>query len=117
MRRADSEESDGEYGDLYHFSDSKNRRPISLEVYLEGRPLIMELDTGSAVSVVSKEVYQEYLHHVPLKDTFLKLRTNTGEPVEPMGFCNVTVQYKGRVRNSQFTQWRMWDPPFSAENG
>ena len=85
MGRADSEESDGEYGDLYHVSDSKNRRPISLEVYLEGRSLVMELDTGSAVSVVSKEVYQEYLHYVPLKDTSLKLRTYTGEPLEPMG--------------------------------
>ena len=50
MKRADSEESDGEYGDLYHISNSKNRRPISLEVYLEGWPLVMELDTGLAVT-------------------------------------------------------------------
>ena len=50
MKRADSEESDEEYGDLYHISNSKNRRPISLEVYLEWRPLVMELDTGSAVT-------------------------------------------------------------------
>ena len=98
MGSVESEESDGEYGDLYHVSDSKNRRPISLEAYLEGRPLVMELDTGSAVSIVSKEVYQEYLHHVPLKDTSLKLPTYTGEPVEPMGFCNVTVQYKGQSK-------------------
>ena len=63
-------ESDGEYGDLDHVFDSKNRRPISLEVYLEGQQLVMELETGSVVSVVSKEVYQEYLHLVPLKDTF-----------------------------------------------
>ena len=59
--------------------------------------MFMELDTGSAVSVMSKGVYQEYLRHVPLKDASLKLRTNTGEPGEPMGFCNVTVQYKGRT--------------------
>ena len=98
MGRADSEESHGEYEDLYHVSDSKNKRPISLKVYLEGRPRVMELDTGSAVSVMSKGVYQEYLHHAPLKDTSLKLRTYTGEPVEPMGFCNVTVQYKGQSK-------------------
>ena len=58
----------------------------------------MVLDTGSAVLVVSKGVYQEYLRHVPLKDTSLKLRTYTGEPVEPTGFCNVTVQYKGQSK-------------------
>ena len=39
----------GEYGDLYHVSDSKNRKPILLEIYLKGRPVTMELDTGSAV--------------------------------------------------------------------
>ena len=32
MEKADSEESDGEYGDLYHVSDSNNMRPISLKV-------------------------------------------------------------------------------------
>ena len=58
----------------------------------------MELDTGSAVSVMSKVVYQEYLCHVPFKDTSLKLHTNTAEPVEPMGLCNVTVQYKGQSK-------------------
>lgn len=44
MKGADSEESDREYRDLYHLSDSKNRIPISLEIYLEGRPVTTELD-------------------------------------------------------------------------
>ena len=92
MEGDDSEESEGEYGDLYHVSDSKNRKPISFKIYLEGRPVTMELDTGSAVSVMSEGVYLEYLRHVPLKDTPLKLRTYTGESVKPMGFCYVTVQ-------------------------
>lgn len=98
MEDNDSEESDSEYGDLYHVSDSGNRKPISLEIYLEGRPVSMELDTGSAVSVMSEGVYHEYLRHVPLKDTPLKLRTYTGESVKPLGFCYVTVQYKGQFK-------------------
>ena len=44
----------------------------------------MELYTGSAVSVVSEGVYQEYLVHFALKDTSLKLRTNTVESVKPL---------------------------------
>ena len=98
MEDDDSEESEGEYGDLYHVSDSRNRKPISLKVYLEGRPVTMELDTGSAVSVMSEVVYREYLRHVPLKDTSLKLRTYTGESVKPLGFCHVTVDYKGQSK-------------------
>ena len=50
-------------------SDSKNWNPISLKIHLEGRLVIMELDTGPAVSVMSEGVYQKYLRHVPLKDT------------------------------------------------
>ena len=74
MDEVDFEESDGEYGDLSNVSDSKNRNPISLKIHHEGRLVIMELDTGSAVSVMSEGVYREgvyqkYLRHVPLKDT------------------------------------------------
>ena len=69
MDDVDFEESDVEYGDLSHVSDSKNRNPISLKIHLEGRLVIMELDTGPAVSVMSEGVYQKYLRHVPLKDT------------------------------------------------
>ena len=45
MEGDDSEESNGEYGDLYHVSDSKSRKPISFKIYLEGRPVTMELLT------------------------------------------------------------------------
>ena len=46
----------------------------------------MELETGFAVSVMNEGVYHEYLRHVPLKETTLKLRTYTGETVKPRGF-------------------------------
>ena len=98
MEGDDSEESDGETGDLYHVSDSKNRKPISLKIYLEGRPVTMELDTGSAVSVMSEGMYLEYLHHIPLKGTSLKLRTYMSASVKPLGFCYVTVQYQGQLK-------------------
>lgn len=31
----DSEESDEKFGDLYHASDSKDKKPILLKIYLE----------------------------------------------------------------------------------
>ena len=43
-------------------------------------------------------MYSEYLRHVPLKDTPLKLCTYTGESVKPMGVCYVTVQYQGQSK-------------------
>ncbi|PFX22695.1 Retrovirus-related Pol polyprotein [Stylophora pistillata] len=47
---------------------------------------------------MSERVYLDYLRHITLKDTSLKLRTNTGESVKPMGFCHVTVQYQGQSK-------------------
>ena len=42
MDDVDFEESDGEYGDLSHISDSKNRNLISLKIHFAGRLVIME---------------------------------------------------------------------------
>ena len=43
MEGDDSGESDKEFGNLYHVFDSKHKKPISLKIYLEGRPVAMEL--------------------------------------------------------------------------
>ena len=65
MDEVDFEESDGEYGDLSRVSESKNRNPISLKIHLEGRLVIMELDTGPAVLVRNEGVYQKYFFMFP----------------------------------------------------
>lgn len=98
MEGADSEESDGEYGELYHICGSQNRKPITLNVYLEGRAVPLELHTGSAVSVMREGVNREYLRHVPLKDTSLRLCTSIGETVIPVRFCRVTVKCNGQSK-------------------
>ncbi|KAK2548575.1 Uncharacterized protein P5673_031245 [Acropora cervicornis] len=87
-----------------------------LMVHLEARPVAMELDTGSAVSVMGEGVYQENLRHVPLKDTPLKLRTYMGEQVKPMGFCNTTVQCKGQCKERPIYVMKNEGPLSLAEN-
>lgn len=80
--------------DFYHTTLSQgDRKPVVIPVYLEGSLISMELDTGSAVSIVSESVYQKHLRHVPLEETTLKLRTYTGEIIQPSGIITVTVEY------------------------
>ena len=67
-----------------------------MKVHLEGQPVAMELDMGSTMPVMSEGVYQEHLRHIPIKDTPLKLCTYMGGQLKLMGFCNITVQYKGQ---------------------
>ncbi len=59
---------------------------------LDGQPVRMEIDTGSAVSLVSETVYKEALQHIPLQPSSLILKTYTGEPVPTQGLINVTAQ-------------------------
>ena len=54
----------------------------------------MELDTGSAVSVISRQDYEEKFKHLPLEHTSILLRTYTGGRVAPDGVIRVDVDYE-----------------------
>ena len=49
---------------LYRVSKGNDRKPISVTMEVENRELVMELDTGSAVSVIGEKKYHEQLRHV-----------------------------------------------------
>ncbi|KAI5624616.1 hypothetical protein C0J50_15842 [Silurus asotus] len=55
----------------------------------------MELDTGSALSVISAADYQRLFSKIPLQNTSVILKTYTGEKVSPKGKLQVIVKYKG----------------------
>ena len=54
----------------------------------------MELDTGSAVSIITHELYMKIFTDIPLQKTELLLKTYTGENITPVGGlkANVKVQ-------------------------
>lgn len=56
----------------------------------------MELDTGSAVSVISQEKFHEIFGNRPLKPCKIKLRTYSGEKLKPLGVMDVTVEHNGQ---------------------
>lgn len=60
---------------------------------IEGKPLKMELDTGSAVSIISTTVYNEHFKAIKLKNTNVLLKTYSGERLSPMGALQVRVHY------------------------
>ena len=94
MRDDDSMETEAEgWLGLYTVHTKSDKKPIVIDVTVEGETIPMELDTGSAVSVISEAKYQKWLSHVPLQDTSLKLHTYTGESVTPIGVLYGRVQY------------------------
>ena len=59
-----------------------------------GQPLKMEVDTGSAYSVIPHRVYKEMFQKRQLQPTPVTLRTYMGELVVPEGKLRVQVKHK-----------------------
>ena len=74
---------------------NSNCKPLQTTMVVEGHNLTMEVDTGAAVSLVSEETVNNssFLKYLPLKQTSVRLRTYTGQPVSVLGQLLVKVQH------------------------
>ncbi|XP_021359256.1 uncharacterized protein K02A2.6-like [Mizuhopecten yessoensis] len=64
---------------------------ISVTPMVNGAGMDMELDTGSAVSVISKKDFEKYFGRKELTPTSVKLKTYSGEVINPLGVIDVNV--------------------------
>ena len=73
-------------------------RGINLEVLIDGKPVSFLLDTGASVTLISEELYQERLAHMPMDPCQYnyKLNTYTGEKIPTVGQVTVPVQSNGQ---------------------
>ena len=54
---------------------------------------MFEIDTGTSVTLISEEIYNEHYQDKALHKSLLKLKTFTGEPLQMLGQVTVTVSY------------------------
>ena len=67
---------------------------IEVKVQTNDKPLIMELDTGADISIISESTYQSMFSAQPLQPCTLPLKTYTGERMSVLGKLPVRVQYE-----------------------
>ena len=67
---------------------------FQVQLLLEGKPVSMEVDTGSAVSIVSKVEYKKWFKHLKLQPTQFHLKTYSGESLSLLGEIRVAVKYQ-----------------------
>ena len=70
--------------------------PMMIEVRANGKPLKMEIDTGAALSIISKETRKKIFPDEPLHDSSIILKIYTGERIRVMGQLNLSVVYEGQ---------------------
>lgn len=83
-----------EYSDSTVFQLSgKSPNPFRVELCVQEKPLLFEIDTGASVTLISEETYNEHYQNSPLQKSSLRLKTYTGEPLQVLGQMTVTVSY------------------------
>ena len=68
-------------------------KPLEVDLIVGNKPLRMEVDTGSAVSLVSEETYGTLFPKSQLQPSRTRLQTYLGEPITVVGQRNVDVRY------------------------
>ena len=82
---------------VYQLGDEERRssEPIMISIKLNKITVRMEVDTGAAVSVMSVELYNA-VGGGPLDRCEMRLKTYTGEILQPLGVGWLNVEYKSQ---------------------
>ena len=76
--------------------------PIITHVEIDGKTLLMEVDTGATLTVISETTFQEHWRNTTrpkIKATKDRLRTYTGQYVKILGVITVRVRARNGVQH------------------
>lgn len=74
-------------------------KPVSLSVNIDNIVVNMEIDTGSAISCISKDTYLRYFQHRKIEPFDLTLKFYDGSRIKPLGVIRPTVKYENKENN------------------
>ena len=64
-----------------------------LDLVVNRKPLVMKIDTGASVSLVSEKTWKRIFQGCPLEPSKVHLSTYSGEGLKVLGEKEVKVQY------------------------
>ena len=87
------------------------RRPWwrNIEPTINGTPMRMELDTGSALSIIPDCLYHHHFSGLPLSPTSVVLKTYGGERIKPLGSSLWTSSTTASTTTARLSVWRRTD--------
>ena len=90
-----SPESSDPETDYPLFTLPSTSKPIVVTVQVNKVDLVMELDTGASLSLISESTYSSICNTLPpLSPSHVTLTTYTGEKISPLGTVDVKVSYQ-----------------------
>ena len=82
---------------LHNVNSPAPTKPIMLEVVINNQTVSMELDTGSAVTLVSEHTFKSKWPDTPLQVSNVKLCTYSNESLQVLGQIEAKIQYNKQV--------------------
>ncbi|XP_063830254.1 uncharacterized protein K02A2.6-like [Ostrinia nubilalis] len=68
-------------------------KPVSLSLLIDGHNIVMEVDTGSAISCISEITYHKYFKINPIEPCKTILKFYDGSKIKPLGTIKPQVKY------------------------
>ena len=78
---------------LFAVGATSKSKPLTCEVVIEGSPIIMEVDTGAEVSIISEDTCKTVFPELQPAQSNVLLKTYTNEVMKVVGELPVKVQY------------------------
>ena len=91
----DEDPTEEELG-LYGVYTMPEVRKYQVNIRVDNENIVMEIDTGAAVSIIPQELYETKLSHLPLSKSKVVLKTYSGERLQVLGEVQLPVQYQGQ---------------------
>ncbi|KAJ8716473.1 hypothetical protein PYW07_003100 [Mythimna separata] len=91
------DDAGGDDGEFFYNIRCIKGKPMTERVMISGLALEFEIDSGSAVSVISENTYKSYFKELPLSVTNKKLFSYTGENIKTLGIVLLPISYNGRT--------------------
>ena len=80
----------------------RDSHSVNLNVKMNGHDMLMELDTGAAVSIISEEAFWPIADRgVTLKPSKTRLTSYTGDTITVLGVAEVVVSVQESVNRNQ----------------
>lgn len=83
--------------EMFSMLSDTEKQSFRVNFTVNQQDLLMEIDTGAAVSIISQQEYRRSFAHLPLEGARVKLKTYTGECIPVLGQFTATVQYEDQV--------------------
>lgn len=101
---------DDDDGKLYYIRSFRGE-PMVETVFINNIPFKFEVDSGSAVTVVSEYFQKSYLKDVPLSKSHKQLRTYNGGKIECVGTMRLPIHYADQTHTIVVYVVRDGGPP------